>query len=110
MGRPMASASAKRFARAAFELASESGRVEAWSDSLGRIRTVLADTEVRRLLDSPTIPSLQRVAMLTDLVGGGQETEALNLVRILTEARRLDLLDEIHVEFEGLADEAAGRV
>lgn len=106
----MASASAERYARAAFELATESGRIEAWSDSLGRIRTMLGDADVRRLLDSPTIPSVERVGLVTELVGKGQEMEAVNLVRILTEARRLDLLDGIHMEFERLADETAGRV
>ena len=103
----MATAAARRYARAIFELADEEGNLEAWGRRLAQVREVLADPEVARVLTNPTIATEQRMALVTDLFDGG---EATNLAKLLIESDRVRDVDAIAEEFQRLADEAAGRV
>jgi len=104
---PVATAAARRYARAIFELADDEGNLEAWGRRLAQVREVLADPEVARVLTNPTIATEQRMALVTDLFDGG---EATNLAKLLIESDRVRDVDAIAGEFQRLADEAAGRV
>jgi len=103
----VATAAARRYARAIFELADDEGNLEAWGRRLAQVREVLADPEVARVLTNPTIATEQRMALVTDLFDGG---EATNLAKLLIESDRVRDVDAIAEEFQRLADVAAGRV
>ena len=103
----MATAAARRYARAIFELAHDEGNVEAWGRRLAQVREVLSDPEVARVLTNPTIATEQRMALVSDLFDGG---EATNLAKLLIESDRVRDVEAIDEEFQRLADEAAGRV
>ena len=103
----MATAAARRYARAIFELADDGGNLEAWGRRLAQVREVLTDPQVARVLTNPTIATEQRMALVTDLFDGG---EATNLAKLLIESDRVRDVDAIAEEFQRLADEAAGRV
>ena len=103
----MATAAARRYARAIFELAHDEGNVEAWGRRLAQVREVLSDPEVARALTNPTIATEQRMALVSDLFDGG---EATNLAKLLIESDRVRDVEAIDEEFQRLADEAAGRV
>lgn len=103
----MATAAARRYARAIFELAHHEGNVEAWARRLAQVREVLSDPEVARVLTNPTIATEQRMELVSDLFDG---KEATNLARLLIESDRVRDVAAIEEEFERLADEAAGRV
>ena len=103
----MATAAAKRYARAVFELARADGDVDAWTRRLAGVQTLLDDEMVAAVLTNPTIPSERRM----DLVSGGAlDPEATNLVKLLIESGRVHEIDGIVQEFQDLADDAAGRV
>ena len=105
----MATATAKRYARAVFELATESGQVEEWSRRLVVVRDLLSDPAVAAVLTNPTIPVTRRM----ELISGAPhelDPEATNLVRLLIESNRVKQIGDVVVEFEALADQAAGRV
>jgi F-type H+-transporting ATPase subunit delta len=103
----VATAAARRYARAIFELAHDEGNVEAWGRRLAQVREVLSDPEVARALTNPTIATEQRMALVSDLFDGG---EATNLAKLLIESDRVRDVEAIDEEFQRLADEAAGRV
>ena len=105
----MATAAAKRYARAVFELGRDEGKLEDWSRRLTRISELFSDPEVASVLSNPTIPVAQReglVATAPHFMDG----EGTNLARLLIESGRIDEAQEIAEEFQRLVDEAAGRV
>jgi F-type H+-transporting ATPase subunit delta len=105
----VATAAAKRYARAVFELAIEEGQVEEWSRRLETVRDLLSDPSVAAVLTNPTIPVARRM----ELIAGepkALDPEATNLARLLIESNRVRQIAGIAEEFETMADAAAGRV
>ncbi|HSS62501.1 MAG TPA: F0F1 ATP synthase subunit delta [Candidatus Limnocylindrales bacterium] len=105
----MATAAARRYAKAVFELAQTDGQVEQWSRRLTRIREMFSNPEVAAVLSNPTIATEQREA----LVAGAPhlfDDEATNLARLLIESGRVETAADIEEEYQGLVDEAEGRV
>ena len=103
----MATAAAKRYAKAVFERAQEARDIDEWSRRLALVRELLSDARVAAVLTNPTIPSQRRMDVFSD---GALDTETANLVKLLIEANRVHEIDGIAEEFEQLADHAAGRV
>ncbi|HKW58517.1 MAG TPA: F0F1 ATP synthase subunit delta [Candidatus Dormibacteraeota bacterium] len=105
----MATAAAKRYAKAVFELAQDEGGLEKWARRLGQVRELFADPGVAAVLSNPTIPTERR----EELVTGGLhllDEEGSNLARLLIESGRIGEAAEIDEEFQRMADEQAGRV
>ena len=105
----MATAAAKRYARAIFELAQESKAIPRWQKRLQTVAAALADESTSRLLGDPSVPLTSR---LEALEGAGKvwDQETRNLVKLLVESRRAAVADEIAAEYERLLDELEGRV
>jgi F-type H+-transporting ATPase subunit delta len=102
----VATAAAKRYARAVFELAQQEGKVEEWGRNLEKVREVMSDSRVAAVLTNPTITTEQRMALVSDLF----DRETTNLARLVIESNRVREMAGIEQEYERLADEAAGRV
>jgi len=105
----VATAAAKRYARAAFDLAQQDGSVQQWSGRLADVRELLADPDVAAVLSNPTIATEQRDALVATSPRPLDE-EGTNLARLLIESGRIDEAAGIEEEFQRLADDAAGRV
>jgi F-type H+-transporting ATPase subunit delta len=105
----VATAAARRYARAIFELAEEQGQVAEWHERVEKVRDLMSEPEVARVLTNPTIATERRMA----LVSGAPhvfDPEATNLAKLLIESNRVRDVVGIAEEFQRLADEAAGRV
>ena len=105
----MATAAARRYAKAIFELATQDRQVEEWSKRLARISEFFSNPEVASALANPSIPTSQREA----LVAASPhlfDTEATNLARLMIESGRIDDAVGIEEEYQRIADEAAGRI
>jgi F-type H+-transporting ATPase subunit delta len=102
----VATAAARRYARAVFELAQQEGKVEEWGRNLAQVRDVMSDPRVAAVLTNPTIAIEQRMALVADLF----DRETTNLAMLLIESNRVRDVSAIEQEFERLADEAGGRV
>ncbi len=105
----MATAAARRYARAVFELAQHDGDFPAWGRRLTAVRELLGDPEVAAVLSNPTIAVAQREALVATaphLI----DQEASNLARLLIESGRVDQAQAIEEEYQRLADDAAGRL
>jgi F-type H+-transporting ATPase subunit delta len=102
----VATAAARRYAKAVFELAQQEGQVEGWARRLSKVRDVLSDPDVAAVLANPTVATEQRMAFVSDLF----DKEATNLAKLLIESDRVRDVEDIVKEFERLADEASGRL
>ena len=102
--------SARRYARAIFELAQEEGNTDQWSHQLALVRAVLEQPEVQALFDDPFQTATRRMEAAGLLGIEGIGPEAMNLVRLLVDSHRTKVIGQVVDQFEILADEAAGRV
>ncbi len=105
----MATAAARRYAKAVFELAVEEDQVEDWGRRLEAIRGLMADAQVAAVLTNPTIATELRMALISD-APHVLDPQGTNLAKLLIESNRVREVSAIEEEFERLSDEAAGRV
>jgi F-type H+-transporting ATPase subunit delta len=103
---------ARRYAKALFSLAVESGRVEAWSNALDSLAEVLrASPELAEMLGSPLYSRDERRAVVEKLAAAlALEQEPANLLYLLGDRSRLDRLPDVLRAFRELADAQLGRV
>jgi F-type H+-transporting ATPase subunit delta len=105
----VATAAAKRYAKAVFELAEQEGQVEEWGRRLDALRESMSDPEVAAVLTNPTIATEQRMALVSE-APHVFDPQATNLAKLLIESNRVRDVGAIEDEFQRLADDAAGRV
>lgn len=95
---------ARPYARAAFALAREHGRLAPWSHLLGFAATLAADTRVATLLSHPSLGLDDALVLL--LPNGEVDPNFRQFLSVLADNRRLALLPEIAAQFEALRAEA----
>jgi F-type H+-transporting ATPase subunit delta len=100
---------ARPYARAVFELADEKRAFDRWSKALSVLAALSADASVQAMFVSPKATPAVRAEVLTELAakaGEKLEQDGRNLVQLLAENRRLNLIPEIAAEYERLRAEA----
>lgn len=100
---------ARPYARAAYDLAQETGHVDAWADLLAGLDDLSAMKDVQNLIRQPGIDKKRLAAVLAEAVGA-EEASGQNFIRLLAENRRLPLLPAIRSIFDALRREAEGVV
>jgi F-type H+-transporting ATPase subunit delta len=105
----VATAAARRYAKAVFELAQQEGKVDEWARRLAQVRELFSDPEVAAVLTNPTIATEQREALVATAPHVFDE-EGTNLARLLIETGRVGDAGAIEAEYQRLADDSAGRV
>lgn len=108
MARP--TIAARRYAEAAFELATRDAALDAWADGLALAARFAADERVTRVVDSPAIPHADRLATVDRLLEGRVATGTLNLARLLARRGRFGSLPAIAVEYTRLLNRQRGIV
>jgi F-type H+-transporting ATPase subunit delta len=101
---------ARPYAEAVFRLADASGTLGDWSDMLGNLAQVAADPGIAAAIADPNLTSPKVAGMFIGILGGRLTGEAENLVRVLAENKRLEVLAEIANQFEVLKNEREGMV
>jgi len=96
---------ARPYARAAFALARDAGRLPEWADALAFSARVAAEPTVSALLGNPALTSQQAVTLLAPQAADGKFSEFLTL---LADNRRLPQLAEITGLYAQLRAEAEG--
>lgn len=106
---PMVGAS-RRFAEAAFEIATRDGNVDAWRKDLAVACEVASDAEAARAIDSPAVPFANRRKAIEELLGKRVSRLVLNLTLMLAARGRFALLPQIAAEFDALVRKSRGIV
>ena len=86
---------ARPYAQAIFELADSGRQLPHWSEMLQLAAAVAADARVSVLIGNPRIDKGELTKMFLDICGDKLNEEAQNLVRVLFENHRMDVLPEI---------------
>jgi F-type H+-transporting ATPase subunit delta len=101
---------ARPYAEAVFRLADSAGKLGAWSDMLANLAKVSADPGIAAALKDPNLSAPKAAGMLIGILSGQLDAEAENLVRVLADNHRLEVLPEIAAQFEVLKNEREGVV
>jgi F-type H+-transporting ATPase subunit delta len=99
---------ARPYAEAVFRLADGAGKLSQWSSTLAALAQVARNGRVRAALGDPNLPPAKVAGLFISILAGQLSVEAENLVRVLAENRRLDVLDEVRTQFDALKNEREG--
>ncbi|MGS2718346.1 F0F1 ATP synthase subunit delta [Eionea flava] len=91
---------ARPYAKAAFEYARSDSKLDAWSSSLAAAASVVQQSVVEGLLDSPTKTSEEKAALVIELCGDELDGKVKNFISVMAENKRLSLLKEVQALFE----------
>lgn len=91
---------ARPYARAAFEVAVETGKLGEWADGLSLVAAVVNERAVKTALSSPSLTGARQAQLVTDLCGEQLGLAVQNFVAILAENKRISLMPEIVSLFE----------
>ncbi len=91
---------ARPYAQAVFALAQEQKDLKGWSAMLEVAATVAAHPDMVNVLESPRLPKAERVETFLAVCGDALNETGKNLVRVLAENNRLELLPEIAALYE----------
>ncbi|HEX5419344.1 MAG TPA: F0F1 ATP synthase subunit delta [Gammaproteobacteria bacterium] len=93
---------ARPYAKAVFELAQREQNLSRWSRVLKVLADAVAAPAVAALIDAPEVAAAKRAEIIIEICGDMLDERGRNLLRLLSEKRRLDYLPEIAAEFERL--------
>lgn len=99
---------ARPYAQAIFQLAQKDGGFARWTETLELLAMVTRDSNLAPLLGSPRVSRDELAGLLIEIGGTRLDQAGQNLVRLLAEQRRLELLPEIKAQFAKLRAEAEG--
>jgi F-type H+-transporting ATPase subunit delta len=91
---------ARPYAKAAFEYAAQAGELQSWSDSLSTAGSVAQQSNVVKLLSSPSVTGQQQATALIEICGDALDESGQNFLTVLSENHRLQLLPEISLQFD----------
>jgi F-type H+-transporting ATPase subunit delta len=103
------SASAKRYASAAFHVAETSGDYTSWLTALDEVARILRMPSARTIFASPSVPTEQKVGALDRLLPNAPPL-VRNFLHILADRGRLDELPDIAEALHLLYNEKQGIV
>jgi F-type H+-transporting ATPase subunit delta len=98
---------AKRYAQAAFELASRDKDIESWAASIDAIAEFMSEADIKRVLENTRVSQETKL----QLIGAGLgdlPRMPLNLARLLVRKGRTNLAGDIAAAFRQLVDDESG--
>jgi len=101
---------ARPYAEAVFKLADAEHELGRWSEMLAALAQVITDERVGRIIADPNVPDAKAAGLVIAILAGKLTAEAENFVRVLAEAKRLELAGEIRTQFEALKNEREGLI
>jgi len=101
---------ARPYAEAIFSRASDSNKLDPWSNTLALLAAIVVDEKVAAIISNPKFESEQSVSLIQDICGKHLDAEGKNLVRLLVRNGRLSALPEIASLYEGLKNESQGNL
>ncbi len=101
---------ARPYAQAIYRLAREQNKLSEWSQTLADLLAVIHQEPVARLIGHAKVDKQQLCGVIDEICAGQVSRQGRNLVALLIENNRLELLPEIAAVYEMLRAEAEGTV
>ena len=105
-----ATSSARRYAEASYDIALRDGALNEWSIAFDASLSALSDERVSRVAHSPTVNAAARRDLVATVAAAPLPVAFSNLLLLLLQRRRIQLLPQISSEFQRLLDRRAGIV
>jgi F-type H+-transporting ATPase subunit delta len=99
---------ARRYAEAAFEVATRDDAVEAWRGELDAAADVASDERVERMLGNPAVALETRLEAAEAVFGTIVSRPVLNLIGLIIRRGRVDQLPRVAAEFRRLDNARQG--
>ena len=99
---------ARPYAEAVFKLAKEKDALLAWSDMLKVISQVTSFEQVQALVSNPGITADKLLTIILDICGNNLNDEGKNLVALLIENNRIEVLPQLSDLYEQLKAQQEG--
>ncbi len=101
---------AKRYAKALFELAQQSGKVAEFENELGLVaQAVAGDAQVSKFLETPNIASDVKSEIMKSALTGRVSDDVLRSVELLIGRGRIGITEELYEAYKKIAGEALGQ-
>ncbi len=100
--------SARRYAEAAFQVATRDGTVESWRAELDAAGEIAADDQVGRMLANPAVALETRTEMAESIFGKVVGRPVLNLIGLMLRRGRIEQLSRVAAEFRRLDNARQG--
>ncbi len=91
---------ARPYAKAVFELAVKKDTLEAWSNNLIFLATVIKDPTMAKVIANPEIAEKNLVNILIDICSERFDDLGNNLIKVLVENNRLLVVSDLSIQFE----------
>lgn len=105
----MSEAVAIRYAQALFEVAKERGTVDVVEENLALVKEVLEDNEsFQQLLLHPQIAASEKKDLIDQFFGEAISSEVINLLKVLVDNHREDIMNVIQLDYVEIANEYRG--
>jgi F-type H+-transporting ATPase subunit delta len=101
---------ARPYAQAIFSLAQEQGDLKGWSDMLQFAAAVAADPEMVAVIDSPRFDNAQVADLFIEICGDKLNDAGKNMIRVLAENDRLEVLPEVAELYEAERSAVEGTI
>ena len=101
---------ARPYAEAIFKRSQEQSNAAEWTDTLSFLATMMEDEDLIYAASNPRVEHSRFEALLLDICAGQVIDEGVNLVRLLIQNQRLNLLAKIKEQFESYRAEAEGYI
>ena len=98
---------AKRYAEAAFAIASADGNVDAWQSALNGLAELVGNATVGEYLRTSKVEESRKFTTLDEALAG-VEPKARSLAKLLVRKRRIGLAGELAAAFEALVNAERG--
>jgi F-type H+-transporting ATPase subunit delta len=95
---------ARRYAEAAFQIASRDDALDAWAAGLDLAVQLVSDPRVMAIVDNPARPARDRLALLERLLGGRAPEGVVRLAGLLAARTRVERLPAVATEYRRLLD------
>lgn len=99
---------ARPYAQAIFSVAQDEGDLKGWSEMLTFAAAVASDPDMAALIDDPRIDRDQTVTIFLDVCDVRLTASGKNMIRVLADNDRLELLPEIAAMYESERAAAEG--